>query len=82
MGKPPTKSMETLSHDLFGTRNNMYNQIFLLIGLLVLQRTRPIKNLSTFSYIFVLYIYLYKFDIVFIMQKCLAILEVCYSLIN
>jgi hypothetical protein len=51
IGKPPTKSMEILSHGWDGTRSAEYSPIFLLVGLQVEHITYPFTYLVTIAFI-------------------------------
>ena len=49
VGRPPTKSMEMLSHGLVGIGNEWYKPCFLLSGFLVQQSMHPLINQATSS---------------------------------
>ena len=51
VGRPPTKSMEILSHGLIGTFKGWYRPLFLLMGFIVEQSMDPLINQATSSYI-------------------------------
>jgi hypothetical protein len=51
IGKPPTKSMETLSHGWDGTGSGEYSPNFLLVGLQVEHITHPFTYLLTIAFI-------------------------------
>jgi hypothetical protein len=51
MGKPPTKSMDILSHGWDGTGSGEYSPSFLLVGLQVEHITHPFTYLVTIYFI-------------------------------
>ena len=48
-GKPPTKSIETLSHGREVTGSGVYSPSFLLLGLLTAHNQKPLTKCDTLS---------------------------------